>query len=77
MGRLNKGYLIVSNDIYEFPLTKVYGAEKASDVLGMTVNQFRHRLMRDSWNGKYKAVVDGFARKKRKKNGKKLETRRA
>lgn len=62
-----KTYMIVTNDDYELPvMTDIKGIEKISEEMQMSVQAIRHRLMRDSWKGKYKVVVDTSVRYRRK-----------
>lgn len=59
MGQI-KMYTIVTNDEYELPVAmNIKGAKAVADYLGMTVQSVRHRLMRDSWKGNFKAIETG------------------
>lgn len=55
-----KRYMIVTNDDAETTVAiDLVGAKSVADYLGMTVQSVRHRLMRDSWKGRYKAIETG------------------
>ena len=59
MGQI-KMYTIVTNDEYELPVAiDIKGAKSVADYLGISIQSLRHRIMRDRWSGKYKAVVSG------------------
>lgn len=54
-----KTYMIVTNDVYELPVSgEIVGAKAVAEALGITVQSLRHRLMNGfSRKAKYKAVV--------------------